>query len=93
MLSWRTHGPGSGVERARGRREHEGRGAGGCGVLGERLGDDSCSRGLREQGADVAAAEGEVSGTQAASIRCAQRREQEEEAGEMAIPQTHTLLC
>ena len=86
-----THGPGSGVERTRGRREHEGRGAGGCGLLGERLGDDGSSRGLAEQGADVTAAEGEFSGTQTASIRCAQGREQEEEAGEMAIPQTHTL--
>ncbi len=46
---------------------------------------------LAEQGADVAAAEGEVRGTQGASIRCAQGREQEEEAGEMAIPQTHVL--
>ena len=89
VQGWRTHGPGGGVERARGRREYEGRGAGGRGLLGERLGDDGCSRGLAEQGADVAAAEGEFSGTQAASIRCAQGREQEEEAGEMAIPQTH----
>ena len=57
----------------------------------EGLGDDGRSRALAEQGADVAAAQGEVSGTQAASIRCAQGREQEEEAGEMAVAQTHVL--
>ena len=89
VLGWRTHGPGSGVERAGGWGKHEGCGASGCGVLGERLRDDGCGRGLAEQGADVAATEGEVPGTQAAGIRCAQGREQEEEAGEMAVPQTH----
>ena len=69
----------------------EGRGASGCGVLGERLGEDGCGGSLAEQGADVAAAEGEVSGAQAAGVRCAQGREQEEEAGEMAVAETHVL--
>jgi hypothetical protein len=90
VLGGRTHGPGSGVERAGGRRKNEGFGPEGCGMFRERLGDDGhCA--LAEQGADVTAAEGEVSGTQAACIRCAQGREQQEEAGEMAVPQTHTL--
>ena len=93
MMRWRTHGPGSGVERAGGWREHEGIGPGGSDMFGERLGDDGRSGALAEQGADVAATEGEVRGTQGAGIRCAQGREQEEEAGEVAIPQTHTLLC
>jgi hypothetical protein len=59
-------------------------------VFCERLGDDGhCA--LVEKGADVAAAEGEVRGAQAAGIRCTQGREQEEQAGEMAVPQTHVL--
>ena len=91
VLCGRAHGPDSGVECARGRREHKGFGLRGGSVLREGLGDDRRSRALAEQGADVAAAQGEVSGTQAASIRCAQGREQEEEAGEMAVPQTHVL--
>jgi hypothetical protein len=57
----------------------------------ERLGDDGHGA-LAEQGADVAAAEGEVSGTQTARVRCAQGREQKEEAGEMTVPQAHLLL-
>jgi len=61
-------------------------------VLGEWLGECGNSGGLREQGADVAAAKGQFSGTQAARVRCAQGREQEEEADEMAVPQTHVLF-
>jgi hypothetical protein len=90
VLGGRTHGPDRGVERAGGRGEREGFGLRGAGMFRERLGDDGhCA--LAEQGADVAAAEGEVRGTQAASVRCAQGREQEKEAGEMAVPETHTL--
>lgn len=91
VLRGRTHGPDSGVQRMVRGREEEGFGLGGCGVLRERPGGDGCGCALREQHADVAAAEGEVSGTQAAGIRCAQGREQKEEAGEMAVAQTHVL--
>jgi len=93
VQGWRTHGPGSGVECTGGGREHEGFSLEGCGVFREGLGDGGGCGGLAEQGADVAAAEGEVCGTEGARIRCTQGREQEEEAGEVAIPQTHTLLC
>jgi hypothetical protein len=58
-------------------------------MLGERLGQRGDGGGLREQGTDVAAAEGEVSGAQAAGVRCAQGREQKEEADEMAVAETH----
>jgi len=91
VLSGWTHGPRSGVERTGGRREHEGFGFWGCDMDCEGLGEGGSCCTLAEQGADVATAEGKFSGTQTAGIRCAQGREQEEEAGEMAIPQTHTL--
>ena len=91
VLRGRTHGPDSGVERTGSRGERKGFRLGRGGVFRERLGDDRRSRALAEQGADVASAQGEVGGTQAASIRCAQGREQQEEAGEMAVPQTHVL--
>ena len=90
VLGGRTHRPGSDVERTGGRREDEGFGPGGCGMFRERFGDDGCGA-LGEQGADVAAAEGEVRGAQAAGVRCAQGREQQEQAGEMAVAQTHVL--
>ena len=89
---WGTHGPGSGVERAGGWGKNEGRGVSGCGVLGERLGQRGDGSSLREQGADVPAAEGQFSGTQAAGVGCTQRGEQEEQADEMAIAETHVFL-
>ncbi len=91
VLRGRAHGPDGGVERTVGGGEHEGFGERRCGVLRERLISDGCGCALREQHADVAAAEGEVSGPQAAGICCAQGREQKEEAGEMARAQTHVL--
>ncbi len=91
MLGWRTHGPGSGVERAGGGRQHEGFRACGGGVLRKRFGERR-SHALAEQGADVTATKGEVSGTQAARIRCAQGREQKEQAGEMTVAETHVFL-
>ena len=89
----RTHGPDSEVERARGRGENEGFGLVRGDALRVGFNADRTSGAMDEQAADVASAEGEVSGTQAARVRCAQGREQQEEAGEMAVPQTHVLLC
>lgn len=88
----RTHGPDSEVKRARGWRQDEGFGLVRGDALRERFSADRSSGAVNEQAADVAAAEREISGTQTASIRCAQGREQQEEAGEMAVPQAHVLL-
>jgi len=92
LQGWRAHGPGSSVKGASRWGKHERFGPGrGC-VLGERLCKCGNRGGLREQGTDVATAEGNFSGTQAPRVRCAQGREQEEKADEMAVPQTHVLF-